>query len=64
MLSPLLTALGYGWKCPYCLVPMDEGKRTGVYYFGEPVCSRCAKILHAARDAEEETRGPREHPAC
>lgn len=46
-------ALGYGWICPYCRVPQDEGRQTGVYYERQPVCAGCAPILSAARAAAE-----------
>lgn len=54
--TPRELALGYGWVCPYCRIPKDEGQRTGVYYFREAVCSDCAPILQATRNAERAQR--------
>jgi hypothetical protein len=51
-MTPREIALGYGWTCPYCLRAQDEGQKTGVYYFGKPVCPLCAGILSAARRAD------------
>lgn len=54
-LSPLQIALGYGWRCPYCLVPQDEGNMTGIYYNSRAVCKKCAPILGALREAAEKS---------
>lgn len=55
MTSPLMTALGYGWRCPYCHIAQDEGQQTGVYYFRNAVCVKCAKILIALRQAHKDS---------
>lgn len=49
--TPKDVALGYGWRCPYCRVAQDEGQTTGIYYFSEPVCPPCARIISAVRKA-------------
>lgn len=48
-MTPKEIALGYGWKCPYCEQAQDEGEKTGVYYFGKPVCAKCAVLLNLIR---------------
>ena len=62
MSTPLSTALGYGWRCPYCGVLQDEGQRTGVYYIGKAVCGSCAPLLSDLRAAAARARPPIAHP--
>lgn len=43
------TGLGYGWRCPYCRIAQDEGRQTGIYWLGKPVCGDCAPRLAGLR---------------
>lgn len=52
-MTPKDTALGYGWRCPYCEVLKDEGQSSGVYWLNKAVCTSCAPIIQAARKAAE-----------